>query len=295
MSSARLPEHGGLPPLAAAPDPTPAGLFVAPTQVPHTAHLVPCAGCGALNGRSALTCWSCEADLLAVTPFAEAAPAIAAAELIVELVVESDPAAPAIDSRRGLHLVSRSSAPVSVQDAPTVAVPDPPLDLPVLAALVEGPALPAVARKAWYHDRPMIALALAAVALLAAAAGLRWLAPPPVAPPVRVSDFPSAPATPRADAAAERPFSVPAQGDEPDRASLSFPPINGAPAVTAADPPSRSAARNRALKARTVGAAPRPVPKPREIRETVSPPPAACTSNMAALGFCTLPSAAAKE
>ena len=83
--------------------------------------------------------------------------------------------------------------------------------------------------------------------------------------------------------------------DDPDRASLSFPPINGASAVIAADPPNRGAARNRAPPARAVSAAPRPVPKPREIRETVSPPPAACTSNMAALGFCTLPPAAAKE
>lgn len=295
MSSARLPEHGGSPPLAAAQDSTPAGPFVATMQVPHTAHLVPCAGCGALNGRSALTCWSCEADLLAIAPFAEAAPAMPAAEPIVELVVEPDPAAPAVDGRRGLHLVSRSSAPVSVHDAPTVAVPTPPLELPVLTVLVDDPALPAAARKAWYHDRPMIALALAAVALLAAAAGLRWLAPPPVQLPVPVSDLPAAPATPRADAAGERPFSVPAQGDDPDRASLSFPPINGASAVIAADPLNRGAARNRAPPARAVSAAPRPVPKPREIRETVSPPPAACTSNMAALGFCTLPPAAAKE
>ena len=305
MSSARLPEHGAVPPPAETPGPapapdfTPAGLFLAPTPGPHTAHLVPCSGCRALNGRSALTCWSCEADLLALAPVAQAVPAPAVALPIVELVVEPEPepAAPAASAeashgRRGLRLVSRSSAAVPLQDAPALAAPEHTLDLPVLTERVEdaGPLPPA--QKAWRHDRAMIALVLAAVALLAAAAGLRWLAPPPEP----VAGIPSAPATPRADAAVEPTRGVPAQSAEPDRASLALPPVEVAPAAANAEPPAAPAARSRALpSARVVAAAPRPVPKPREIRETVSPPPAACTSNMAALGFCTLPPAGAKE
>lgn len=306
MSSARLPEHGGVPPPAEAPGPapapdfTPAGLFLAPTPGPHTAHLVPCSACRALNGRSALTCWSCEADLLAIAPVAQAVPAPAVALPIDELVVEPEPAVPAASAeapagRRGLRLVSRSSAAVPIQDAPPLAAPENTIDLPVLTERLEDAAPRVPAQKAWHHDRAIIALLLIAVALLAAAAGLRWLAPPP-AP---VAAIPSAPATPRADAAVEPTRGVPTQGTEPDRASLSFPPVEVAPAAATAEPPAAPAApaaRSRALPpARLLTAAPRPVPKPREIRETVSPPPAACTSNMAALGFCTLPPAAAKE
>ena len=306
MSSARLPEHGGVPPPAEtpgpvrAPDSTPAGLFVALAPAPHTAHLVPCSGCRALNGRSALTCWSCEADLLAPAPVAQAAPAPVAAlpsiEL-VELVVEPDPAAPAASAeashgRRGLRLVSRSRAAVPVQDARALAAPEHTLDLPVLTERVEDAAPFPPAQKVWYRDRAMIALVLAAIALLAAAAGLRWLAPPPEP----VAGTASAPATPRAEAAVEPPRWLPTQAAEPERASLSFPPVEVAPAAATAEPPAAPAARSRAPPpARVVTAAPRPVPKPREIRETVSPPPAACTSNMAALGFCTLPPAGAKE
>ena len=151
MSSVRLPEHGGVPPPpetpgpAPTPDCTPAGLFLAPTLGLHTAHLVPCSWCRALNGRSALTCWSCEADLLALAPVAPAAPAPVAAAPIVELVVEPEPAAPAASAeashgRRGLRLVSRSSGAVPAQDAPALAAPEHTLDLPVLTERVEEAA-----------------------------------------------------------------------------------------------------------------------------------------------------------
>jgi hypothetical protein len=308
MSSARLPEHGGLPPIAAAPgtapapDAVPVGLLPAPTPELHTTHLVPCAGCGALNGRSALVCWSCEADLLALAPFPRPLPVPASVEPpAAELAVAPEPAAPAasaeaLGGRHGLHLVSTGNDAALVQVVPAAAPPEHTLDLPVLTALVEDPPWVKREQKAWYRDRPMIALALAAIALLAAAAGLRWLAPPPVPVAVPVAEIPLAPATPRADAAALPSFAVPALIEEPAPASLSFPPIEVAPVAVAADPPARGAARSRAVPpARTVSATPRPVPKPREIRETVSPPPAACTSNMAALGFCTLPPAAAME
>ena len=303
MSSARWPEHGGSPLLAAAPGlaPAPDSLpFIRPSLGAPSAHLLPCAGCGALNGRSALACWSCEADLLALAPVAQAAQAPVAAPPIVELVVEPEPAALAASAeashgRRGLRLVSRSSAAVPAQDAPALAAPEHMLDLPVLTERVEEAASLPPAQKAWRHDRAMIALVLAAVALLAAAAGLRWLAPPPEP----VAGIPSAPATPLIGAAVEPPGWVPTPGAEPERARLSFPPVELAPAAATAEPPAAPAApaaRSRALPpARVVTAAPRPVPKPREIRETISPPPAACTSNMAALGFCTLPPATAKE
>ena len=309
MSSARWPEHGGSPLLAAAPGlaPAPDSLpFIRPSLGAPSAHLLPCAGCGALNGRSALACWSCEADLLALAsfaPFVPPVPAMAAVEPlvehVVEHVVEPEPAAPgasaeAADGRRGLHLVSRGGAPASVQPAPTLAAPELTPDLPVLTTVVEPAVLVPPERNDSHHERPMLAraLALAAIVVLAVVGWVRWPAPPPGP----VASMASAPAVSRVDAAVERPFSAPAQDAEPDRASLSFPPVEGAPEAAAADPPAPSAAPSRAAPpAPVVSAAHRPVPKPREIRETVSPPPAACTSNMAALGFCTLPPAAAKE
>lgn len=300
MSSARLPEHEGSTTFVATPAPPPApdarsaGLVLAPALAPHTAHLVPCAGCGALNGRSALACWSCEADLLALAPFAQSARA--AVEPVAKHVVEPETAVPvasagASDIRLRLHLVSRNGAAVSVEAEPAAAEPEHTIALPVLTELVEDTPVVPQAQQPWRRHRPMIALTLAAIALLAAAAGLRWLVPPP-----GVAGVASAPTVQRAEAAVERPFSSPTQGDKPDRANLSFPPVDVVPARAAADSPAHSTAHSTTTsRARTPNSSTRPIPKRREIRETVSPPPAACTSNLAALGFCTLPPAAAKE
>lgn len=315
MSSARLPGHGGSTPFAAGRPPAAqhsvaAGLLLAQTLAPRTAHLVPCAGCGALNGRSALACWNCEAELLAPSPFAQtvvapvAAPALASVEPIVERAAEpeSEPLAPAIgatpfEGRQGLHLVTRESAAASVQAVPAApaAAPEHTLDLPVLTALLDDTPLPPRRRKSWHLHGPVVGLAFAAITLLAAAAGLRWLVPPPVPAALPLADVLPAPPTSRADAALERPFAAPVQGGEPDRASLSFAPLEVTPAAPAADRPTRTAARSRPAPPRAVSPPARALPKPREIRETVSPPPAACTSNIAALGFCTLAPGPAKE
>ncbi|MEQ1685232.1 MAG: hypothetical protein ABL916_16420, partial [Burkholderiaceae bacterium] len=280
-------------------------LFAPPALAAHPPHLVPCVACGALNGRSALACWSCEADLIALAPFAQPA-----ANRQADHPVEPAPAATTVtvtveasDGRRGLHLVSRGEAPVSIETAPAMPVPAELPDLPVLTALVEdtalsedtatGPAAPAPLLKARRPDRPMIAVAFVAFALLAAAAGLRWFAPVPA---VVLPAGPAPAALTRDEARLERPFAAPAPVGAPDAAELTFPPVDVAPGAATTVPPTRAATRNRAAPPpRAPSAAPRPAPKPREIRETISPPPAACTSNMAALGFCTLPPASTKE
>ncbi len=306
MSSARRPEHGDaaafepvphLPP-SLAPDTTPAGLFAAKALGDHPAHLMPCLACGALNGRSALACWSCEADLIALGLFRRHA-----AKQPHEPVVEPALAAAAItaeapETRRGLHLVSRGETTVAIE---TALAPAGLPDLPVLTALVEEPAMadaesaaPALRpRRLRRPDRRLVVLVLVAVALLAAATALRWWAP--VAVPATASPPPRA-APPRGEAGLDRPFAAPAQADVSGHAELSFPPVDVAPALAAPVRPNQAAPRGRpAPPTRALSAAPRPAPKPREIRETISPPPAACTSNMAALGFCTLPPAPAKE
>ena len=276
-------------------------------------HLVPCGQCSALNGRSALVCWACEADLLAFGPFASAAPARAPepAPVAVPVVYEQTVVeyAGAADGHRGLPLVSRVGTPASIQPAPARPAPEFSRELPVLTMLVEEPVLahepvPAEPRARRPYPGPMIALAIAVVLLLLIAASLRWRGVPAAPPPPIAGN-----AVP-VGAAAERPFASPAQGSTPDDTRLSFAPREAAPADAAADAVADRPAR---VSARAKPAAPaRSVSKARETRPTVAqavdvllppaPPvrqrngaPAPCTSNMVALGFCTLEPASAKE
>lgn len=292
MNLVRRPERGEVAVLRLPPAPpldtTPGALLPAPALAAHPPHLVPCVVCGALNGRSALACWTCEADLIAAAPFARPA-----TNRPVEPAVEPAPSAGVVtvtapggaaDGRRGLHLVSRGEAPESIEAAPSLPARTDAPDLTVLTALLEGevplPAQAALPLKARRRGRPLISLAVLACALLAAAAGLRWFAP---VPGPLSGPSPAAAAPQLEGARLERPFRAPAPSVASDATELSFPPVEVVPRRLA-PPPSA-----------WVSAAPRPAPKPREIRETISPPAAACTSNMAALGFCTLPPASAKE
>ncbi len=299
MSSARRPEHGESTPLRVPPftggvpalGPMAAEWLLAPPLSARPPHLVPCARCAAFNGRSALVCWSCEADLLAAAPFAPAAPAGPPVDPAVEPEPTGVGRADAAEGRRGLRLVATAVTP-TLAPAPAAAVavaPADTADLPVLTALVEDAALAPRWHKTQHRQRPLIALSLVALALLAAAAGLRWSAPAPVASPR------PAPTAAPADAAPERPFEPPGESSAPDRASLSFEPVEVAPAAASVDRPARAARGRPAPPARAVSATPRPAGPPRENREMISPPPPPCTSNMAALGFCTLQPASPKE
>jgi len=328
MSSARRPDHGGSAALGVPPaqrsDP---GLDSSPAELPPEppglaappSHLVPCGQCGALNGRSALVCWGCEADLLTVGRFAQVALPLSPEPAVVPVVhpptvVERDGSA---DGRRGLHLVTRVGVPVSVQPAtdsaaapasapapvPILTGPDPLVELPVLTAQVDEPVPspfePTTARPP--YPRPMVVLALAAVLLVLVAVGLRWWgAPVAVASPPRAGSAVNT-------GALERPFATAASADTPDRASLVFPPLQVVPNTAAADRPARVPApaavqANPTAPARVGG-------RSRETRSVAAPTagdattpvrqrkgaPATCTSNMAALGFCTLEPASAKE
>ena len=344
MSSARRPDRVGSAVLGVPPaqrtDPvfdSMPGELLSPPPAPQTrpAHLVPCSECSALNGRSALLCWACEADLLAPGPAASAAPprpaepepepepvAVAVPLVHEQTVVER---AGAVDGRGGLHLVSRGGTPASIQPAAVPPAPEFFGELPVLTALVEEsvpvpvPApmlvpvlatmpsiepLPAAPRVRPRYSVPMLALALAAVLLLLIAAGLRWWGAPAALQPVTSNAVPVGPA-------GERPFASPAQGSAPDELRLSFPPRQVEPtdvaASTAADSPARGPARAKpaATSARSVGKARETRPAVAKAVDALLPPapqgrqrntaPAPCTSNMAALGFCTLEPASAKE
>ena len=320
MSSARRPEHGGATALGvpAAPhsnaefDSRPAALPEAPLAA-CPPHLVPCAECAALNGRSAQVCWSCEADLLTPRPRPAVVPL--RADTVVPAVHE-----PAVaerddmaDGRRGLHLVSRTGTPASVLPAFEPGEPAFEVELPVLTSEVQGPPAMAMASATASASAtatatatssvepssrprfppPMVALAFAAVVLVIVAASLRSHAPPPTASPPRTT---TAAAWALPDAAFDRPFAAPAPGEVSGATRLSFPALEVVPDTPTADRPERAPARSKA------GAATRPSARAREGRPAVDPAvrtrataPAPCTSNMAALGFCTLEPPSTKE
>lgn len=306
MSSARRPEHGGATALGvpAAPH-AEADFDLRPAAWPEAApaacppHLVPCAECAALNGRSALVCWSCEADLLAPRPRPSVAPP--RVDVVVPVfrelaVVERDDV---VDGRRGLHLVSRTGAQASVPPVLEPAVPAFEMELPVLTSEVQGPPMPAPTsapasvepRSRVRFPTPMIALAFAAVVVVIVAASLRWHGPSPGA------SLPPATTAARVDAAFDRPFATPSASDMPDRTRLAFPAVEVAPYTAIPDRAEPVSARSKAGAASA-----RPSGRVREGRSAVDPAvrtrataPATCTSNMAALGFCTLEPAPAKE
>ncbi|MEO8807710.1 MAG: hypothetical protein ABI433_16645 [Burkholderiaceae bacterium] len=330
MSSVRRPDHSGSAALGVPPaqridpglDSSPAELPLEPPALDATpSHLVPCGQCGALNGRSAMVCWGCEADLLAFAKFAAVAPPRPPEPVVVPVVhaptvVERDGST---EGRRGLHLVSRVGAPVSVSQVPapvtalistptptpTPTAPDPLVELPVLTAQVDEP-VPALdeLRIRPRYPLPMVALALAAMLLILVAVGLRWWGAP-----VAVASPPLA-GNPANTGALERPFAPPARADAPDRATLSFPALEVAPSTVTADrpaPPPPPAAAPAAVFASPTAPA-RAGGRARETRSAAAPAagvatpvrqrkgaPAPCTSNMAALGFCTLEPASAKE
>ncbi|MEO8060135.1 MAG: hypothetical protein ABI671_17610 [Burkholderiales bacterium] len=284
-----------------------------PALESRPAHLVPCGQCSALNGRSALVCWACEADLLAFSPFAapplpqppepEPEPVTALA-VHQQTVVEQ---AGAADGRGGLRLVSRGGAPASVQPAPAQPAPVFSDELPVLTSLVEEPVpvlapepLPAEPKVRVRYPAPMVALVLAVVLLLLIAAGLRWWgAPAATPPPVAGSVVPIGEAS-------ERPFASPVQGNAPDDTRLSFPPREVAPTDMAADRPVHVPARAKPVAPARAGGKARVtrqavaqavdvlLPAEPAVREGDTSP-AACTSNRAALGLCTLEPASSKE
>lgn len=311
MSSARRPEHGGsaapgalgVPHAAVEFDSLPAALPESPLAA-CPPHLLPCVQCAALNGRSALVCWSCEADLLAPRPQPAVLPprGDGVVPVVHEVVAaERDDAA---DGRRGLHLVSRTGTPVSVLTVIEPVEPAFEVELPVLMSEVQEPPMPMRvptsasaslkpgSRLRW-PPPPMVALALAAVALVLVAASLRWRAPSQAAsPPLTTTAATAA----RPSAALDRPFATPASVDEPDAARLSFPSREVVPEAPVANPAERVVVHGKA------GASARPSGRAREGRSAIEPTvrarataPAPCTSNMAALGFCTLEPPSAKE
>ncbi len=256
----------------------------------HAPHLVPCPRCGTLNGRSAALCWGCDTDLRLFGRFEAAVAAEPVTERPPEPVARAVPLA---EGRPGLHLVSRAGDPASVQAVADAVAPLNTADLPVLTLFVEGTG-PLAAARPLPSRRLRVIAAIAGLTLVGAAAALWWRAPAPrpaSAAPAPVT--PSTPLMPRLAESPERPFSVSANDDAPDRVRLSFPPLEVVPESALVIHPNGAAAGSKAGQSNGPVAA----PKGSKARAAARPAaaPAACTSNMAALGFCTLDPAPAKE
>jgi len=213
------------------------------------------------------------------------------------IVAERDAAG---GGRGGLHLVSRIGAPAPERPVSRATAPDPSIELPVLTAQVDSPGpVPVAAKARLRYPPPMIALVLATVLLLVVAAGLRWRGSPAAVPRP-----PLAANAVLAETALDRPFADPGQSDEPDAPRLSFPPLDVVPGDASAERPARAPVRargtaraggkpgdSRSAAAPTAGVAV-PIAAPPRQRKAA---PAHCTSNKAALGFCTLEAGSARE
>ncbi len=284
-----------------------------PALETRATHLVPCRHCSALNGRSALVCWACEADLLVIGPFAsaelphppDAAPV--AAPLAVPFAPDRAVAehAGAANGQRGLRLVSRGDVPTLVLQVPALSAPGPFGELPVLTTLVEKPLpvtapMPVEPRAQSPYPRLLIALLITVAALLSITAGLQWWSVPAAPPrPVVGSAAPVA-------VDADLPLVDLGQAGALTDRRLSFPPQEVAPTDAVTDQPARVPARAKpGAPARFGRKAPETLPTVAQAVEVLVPstPPAGqrkaapstCTSNMAALGFCTLEPASAEE
>jgi hypothetical protein len=235
-------------------DPVPSALWQSAAPCPaRDSHLVPCPHCGVLNGRSASTCWGCEADLPQMKLFEfTAAPGLAADP-------SEDPGPPPAaplgsappEGRRPLAL----SHPATLARRRTRTI---------VAAVACGGL---VALGAWVYRYVSVpdfrALAVTLPAPVAARAVGVVAEPQPVAP------VPAEPAR--------------VQPTDVDRAE-------GARLAAAVDEPVRGAAGPKAPRSatgalpkrdRTAAARPRPAA------------PASCTATVASLGLCAEDSAAA--
>ena len=255
-----------------------------PARRTRDSHLEPCRRCGALNGRSASSCWSCEADLTVRGPFAPVAP---------------DPVDASSD-----HPVSLSTAPPLAEAGSTFPGSSPALqpDLPLAAT----PVLAAPARR----RTPEIVAAIAVAVFAGAAASMFIAAGPDAAPvsrpvtlaaravgvvagpepaaPLKAGPEPVAPMNAGPEPVAPRnadpePAASTKAGPTPTAPPHADPNERVLPAA-ATDEPARAATR----PAVTRPAAPKPErPGPaRQASAALGP----CTATVASLGLCAEPS-----
>ena len=291
---------------------------VSPPSGSGLAHLLPCPSCGALNGRSALACWDCEASLLTdPPPWSNAATERAASRPAALTPPEADADTPvteavAQDDVRDLGPASDAQpldpAPMPLPLRPSVDAYESRLDLPVLTMAVAPPRKRP--RRRWLIASGVVVAMAAVLATVAAlefrrdaadvatrdAAALPWPPSPGVAAPA-----PAAATTPQPAAATTLSRGVPVTLDfdsQPAPAAGPTPPppprAVASRATRAAPAPAPDAAPPPPPAARPTARAPAPAParlpaRPPAYEAPAPPPPTVagpCTANVAALGLC---------
>jgi len=287
-------------------------------QPASTPHLVRCLHCASLNGRSALRCWSCEAELPAGPPVAEPS-FVANHSTATGTDTEPDLAPPP-------HTPSFFGAPLGADlpTAPGVAHASSHADAPFFNALPSAVAIDERFAAFSQHRRrvPRRLLGAAAIAAFTAIAGagayLIQRPPPFIALETDPARGQAALAAPEPQIRAEpvtarlagpSPADAPPDAVRPDAGPLAAtellePAAQAAAPPMATPPPTATLTAARGNTARGTRnarhtTAPVPVPIRSEPLDPVRPsPPAqprACTATVAALGLCQAASAQPKE
>ncbi len=268
------------------PPPEPALLDWATLTPAADSHLVPCPHCGAPNGLSASSCWSCEAGLLPLESIRRRRAPPTAALVPTHVPADADESLPV------LTLAVKGNDPTIERSVSAIPAPAP-APMP----------LPAADRRRYTAE--VIGGSVVVVAIAAMAAALYFDTPAPVGAP-KSGGFISPPEP--AALATARPAPIPpadsvsvgsappAVAETPPTTALHALAVEpGAPSASKAAPASKARSTPRSANAATALALPqrdRPYSSPASPASPTLQPPASariCTPTVAALGLCAGP------
>lgn len=297
----------------ALPPPEPALLDWATLTPAADSHLVPCPQCGAPNGLSASSCWSCEANLLPLESIRRRRAPPTAALVPTHVPADADESLPvltmALEGNDPTTERSMSTVPAAAAAPAPAPMPMPAADRRRYTAEIIGGSVVVVAvaaiAAALYFDTPAPVGAAKSGGFISEPAALATArpAPSPPADSVGVGSAPPAAAEtsrtaalqalavePGAPAAAQSP---PAAATDLAIAPSATPRV--APAALKAAPAGRPRSTSRSANVATALALPkrdRPDPSPTSPNWQAPAPVRACTPTVATLGLCAGPSIA---
>ena len=292
------------------PPPEPALLDWATLTPAAESHLVPCPQCGAPNGLSASSCWSCEANLLPLESIRRRRAPPTAALVPTHVPADADESLPVLTLalKDNDSTIERSMSAVPAPAPAPMPMPMPAVDGRSHAAEIIGGSVVAVAvaaiAAALYFDTP---------APVGAAKSGGFISPPEPATlatarpaPTPPADFVGVGSAPPAVADAPRTAALRALAVEPGAPTAvhSRPPAAtdlaigpsatppAAPAALKAAPAGKARSTSRSANVATALALPKPDrPDPSRAFPTWQAPAPArvCTPTVAALGLCVGP------
>lgn len=298
----------------ALPPPEPALLDWATLTPAADSHLVPCPQCGAPNGLSASSCWSCEANLLPLESIRRRRAPPTAALVPTHVPADADESLPV------LTMALKGNDPTTERSMSTVPAPAPaaapaPMPLPaadrrrytaeIIGGSVVVVAVAAIAA-ALYFDSPAPVGAAKSGGFISEPAALATARPTPSPP----ADSVGVGSAPPAVAETSRTAALQALAVEPGApAAVQSPPAAAidlaiapsatprvAPAASKAAPAAgRSRSTSRSANVGTALSLPkrdRPDPSPASPNWQAPAPVKACSPTVATLGLCAGPSIA---